>query len=166
MVAEVLLIDDEKSFGVSLKNVLSNQYGISVDYASTWDEGIGLFRVGQHELVIADYNLPGSRNGLKLLANIKRLRPSTRLVLISGFLPKDAEKTLSPLGLVDRYVAKSPTEMIAPLVEEAQAAVERAKTPSDWPNVTGAHVASESIDPGEIDRIDKVLSGYVPGTRS
>ncbi len=52
------------------------------------------------------------------------------------------------------------------LVEEAQAAVERAKTPSDWPNVTGAHVASESIDPGEIDRIDKVLSGYVPRARS
>src|ERR1035437_171441 len=103
MAARVLVIDDEATFLEPLKALLEAR-GIEADYETTWEGGREAFRVAQHELVIADYNLPGSDHGLLLLSAIKVLNPATRLVLMSGQLGPEVRAQVE--GVVDRFLEK------------------------------------------------------------
>src|SRR5688572_19887940 len=95
-----LLVEDNDAFAEELEAAL-NDRGLRIDRASGWEEGLELFRVNGYELVIADYNLPDTEHGLELLAQIKMLIPSSRLVLISGALTPAAERSLADIGLLD-----------------------------------------------------------------
>src|SRR5436190_1493564 len=103
MPANTLLIDDEVNLVQSIKAAFDIR-GLDLDTALSWDDGLQLFRVGLHDLVIADYNLPGSKLGLKLLARIKQLHPSSKLILISGYFDASAEELLPQTNLVDRFL--------------------------------------------------------------
>jgi len=80
-----LLIDDDAAITQAAKTTIEAQ-GLHIEIASTWDDGLAKFYAYSPDLVISDYNLPGSRMGLALLSEVSKLRPSVRLVLISAFL--------------------------------------------------------------------------------
>jgi DNA-binding response OmpR family regulator len=161
MAAHVLLIDDELGFSGSVKSFFDSA-GIELDCASTWQEGLNAFRVGQHELVIADYNLPGSDHGLRLLLEVRRLRPSSRLILISGALNEEEAQLLVPrAGLVDRFLPKAP-DLGRELLAEARDAVRRAEEPTDWTQVATAHVNWAKVDDALIEQIDQALRSQMP----
>src|SRR3954463_7259095 len=101
-----LLVEDNDDFAEELEAALKDR-GLFIDRASDWEEGLELFRVNGYELVIADYNLPNTDHGLELLAQVKMLIPSSRLILISGALTPGAERALSDVGLLDGYYSKS-----------------------------------------------------------
>jgi ActR/RegA family two-component response regulator len=124
-----LLVEDNEAFGASLRSALAAR-GYETDLATTWDDGLAAFRTGGHELVIADYNLPGSSHGLRLLAAAKLLVPSSRLVLISG------------------------AGELLPLVAEAAA---RATEPTDWRGFAAGYVADLDRDFPEVARVDEAL---------
>ena len=68
-----------------------------MDHAFGWQEALELFRVNGYELVVADYNLPDTQHGLQLLARMKLLVPTSKLILISGALTSapSARSTIS-----------------------------------------------------------------------
>lgn len=76
-----LIIDDDESLLESIRR-LADLRDLRLDTASTWEEGLSLFHVIAPCLVIADYHMPNSRNGLQLLAEIKGLQPSVRVILL------------------------------------------------------------------------------------
>lgn len=155
MSVDVLLIDDDAAFSRSVReNFLERD--LPLDLAESWEDGVALFRVGLHELVIADYNLPGSQHGLKLLATLKPLRPSTRLILISGAITSVPEQKIRSSGLVDEYLPKSP-RLIQQLADRAQEAISRGQCRSDWPRVAEAHLAGNQMDEAKIEEIDSLL---------
>jgi len=158
-IAATLLIDDDVGFSTSTKH-LFHERGIALDWAQSWDEGLGLFRVGLHELVIADYNLPGSSHGLRLLAKIKPLRPSSKLILISGALTSRAAKIVKETTLVDDYLEKT-ASLPDTLVELAQKAAGRAQESTDWPAAAGAYLAGSTVYEDDIKRIDAALQGEI-----
>ena len=90
-----LLVEDDDAFASELVSALADR-GLELDRASTWEEGLELFRVNGYELVIADYNLPDTEHGLKLLASMKSAMPSSHLVLISGGYPPAPRDDFSP----------------------------------------------------------------------
>ena len=96
-----LLIDDDQSLLESIRR-LADYNGLELDTAATWEEGLGLFHVLAPNVVIADYHMPDSRNGLQLLAEIKQLRPSIRVVLVSGYINDEDVKRVESLNIVDR----------------------------------------------------------------
>ena len=161
MGAHVLLIDDEEEFSNRVKNsfLLSN---IPLDHAASWDEGVAMFRVGLHELVIADYHLPqsdlpdSSLHGLKLLARIKPLRPSSELILISGAVTSVPEERIRRCGLVNTFLPKT-LNLVQTLIPKAQQAMDRAKRPCNWVTVAQAHRAGADIDESEIEEIDLLM---------
>lgn len=159
MNADVLLIDDETEFVNSIK-ISFSELNIPLDTAFTWDEGVRKFQVGLHELVIADYNLPNSLNGLKLLARIKPLRPSSRLILISGLIRNVPEEAILIKGLIDRYLPKTP-DISSLLVEEAKDAVKRAACPTNWQIVAAAHILGSEIEESKIDEKDQLLQNNI-----
>jgi len=162
MAAHVILIDDEQTFAMSIKS-LFEAASLELDCASTWQEGLDGFRVGQHELVIADYNLPGSNHGLKLLLEARRLRPSSRLILISGALNEEKAAELVPrAGLVDKYLPKD-SSLAEKILAEAGDAVKRARETTDWTRVAASHLNRAKLDDADIDELDKALRLQMPG---
>jgi ActR/RegA family two-component response regulator len=150
-----LLIDDEENFRNSIASAFELR-GIPLDVAPDWETGLALFQACAHELVIADYNLPNSKNGLLLLTEAKAHRPASKLILISGVLSDTATEILQSSSLVDAYLPKRP-DIADQLLEAAQEAAQRAVEPTDWTRVADAYLASAELDRKEIERIDEAL---------
>lgn len=154
-----LLVEDDDDLAETLVNVFQEK-GVPVERARDWDQGLGLFRAGGHELVIADYNLPGSDHGLLLLLQVKVLMPSTRLVLISGALTEQAELELAPLGLIDAYFRKG-SELAQELLPWVLDSARRAGQPTDWQNFAEGHLSEPATHRAEVARIDAILRASV-----
>jgi ActR/RegA family two-component response regulator len=153
--ASTLLIDDETGFVESVAASFEAR-DLLLDVASSWESGLALYRAGLHELVVADYNLPGSKHGLKLLLEVKALRPSSRLVLISGRVTPTAADLIAAAGLVDRFIPKT-TDMARELIDEGREAERRSMQDTDWRHVAGAHLARSSIDEAALEAVDAAL---------
>jgi DNA-binding NtrC family response regulator len=156
-----LLIDDEENFRNSIAGAFELR-GIPLDVAADWDIGLALFQACAHELVIADYNLPDSRNGLQLLAEAKYHRPASKLILISGVLSDAANEILDDSALVDEYLPKRP-DIAERLVEAAREAATRAEEPTDWARVAQAYLASSELAHEEVERVDEALRREMGG---
>lgn len=156
MQAATLLIDDQQTFLDTLSATF-RVHDVPLEVAATWDEGIERFRVGLHELVIADYDLQQAKQGLMLLLEIKQMRPSTRLILISGAITPTASHILDAEQLVDSYMSKGPN-LIDSLLDEAQEAEQRALGRTDWEKAAQAHVAKAGIDHDALERLDAELN--------
>jgi ActR/RegA family two-component response regulator len=155
MAATVLLIDDKPEFLETMTMSFAAN-DIAIDVAKSWEEGLALFRVALHELVVADYNLPGSRMGLQLLLEVKRLRASTNLILISGAVNLAGGDLIEASGLVDRFIPKG-ADMAGELLREARAAEARVAGPTDWRAVGGAHTRKAGIDESALEAVDRAL---------
>lgn len=155
--AYALLIDDDDALRESLAAMADNA-GLRLDTAATWDDGLAAFHVLSPELVICDYHLPGSRNGLKLLAELRQYRPSVRLVLLSGYLDTASAARVEALGLVQRAVVKgTPTAADVILEEIAHSAEVTSDEPQDWRAYAQAHVAAAEVAEEQLDALDAIL---------
>jgi DNA-binding NtrC family response regulator len=153
--ASTLLVEDNDGLAMSLVSAF-NDHNLNIERAQSWEEGLRSFRAAGHELVIADYNLPGSEHGLLLLLQVKQLLPSTRLVLISGALSQQAERALKPPGLIDAYFRKHVglADDLLPWITDA---FERAHQPTDWRRFASGHLSDPDEQRAEVQRIDSIL---------
>jgi CheY-like chemotaxis protein len=152
-----LVIDDDADLLESLKATV-RQHNLDVVAASTWNEGLSLFHVLSPNLVIADYNMPGSRHGLQLLAEIKQLRPSVRLILMSAYLSEEDMDRVESLGLVDRAFTKgSAVTTTEAILDEIARAAETADKGTDWVEFAKAHVDGQSVSQEALDELDSAL---------
>lgn len=152
-----LIIDDDIKLLDSLERLVDSA-GYRVEVASSWEAGLSAFSALSPELVIADYNLPGSSHGLKLLAEIRNLRPSVRLILISGFVRAASLQQAEHENLVDRVVSKGDLELTSVLLEEVADAVARSERPTDWSEFAGAYLAAGVSDATTLDATDHLLA--------
>lgn len=152
-----LLIDDDVNL---LETIRSNveELGLELHTASSWDEGLALFHVVSPTLVLADYNLPGSSHGLRLLLEIRSLRPSVRLVLVSGVVNPDELSKVEALGLVDRVLSKGTgMESTRQILAEVSGASATRDEPTDWTSFAQALVDHRSFDEKAIEELDDRL---------
>ena len=151
-----LLIDDERGARESLARA-ADEAGYELLTAEDWDEGVAMFQVYSPALVIADYNLPGSRLGIKLLAEIRRLTPAVRLVLLSGYIDEADVPAIEGLGLVDRAIPKTREGVTEQLLEEIGAARADAHKATDWQAYADAHQNAKMVEQSDIDELDRRL---------
>lgn len=79
--ASILIVDDNALTLLTLTRILE-QHGYAVLAASDAGSALLLARAEPVDLVITDYNLPGSRGGL--VAALKGLWPALPVVVLSG----------------------------------------------------------------------------------
>jgi two-component system response regulator FlrC len=83
MTTPVLVVDDEPMVRKSLAQALERA-GANVITAADGQEALARFREQKSAVVFSDVKMPGM-DGLTLLRSLKRLDPSTPVVLITGF---------------------------------------------------------------------------------
>jgi two-component system response regulator HydG len=81
--ATILVIEDDLTFSRILVGFLSRQ-GFTVENANKGSDGIRLFANSNIELVLLDYRLPDT-TGLDVLAEIKKERPRTQVIIMTSF---------------------------------------------------------------------------------
>ena len=152
-----LLIDDDTDIISSATHLVHSQ-GFTLETASTWEEGLDKFYALSPDLIISDFNLPGSEMGLSLLLRISLLRPSVRLVLISAYLNENDVDAILQFDLVHDVVRKIDSMNTArTILAEVRLACERASDPTDWPAFAAAFLRINQLDNDAFTILNQVL---------
>jgi len=103
----ILVVDDEGSFGKLVGRVLSRE-GMNVATTTRGDEAIALLEQSDPGLVIVDYMLKEERDGLDLIELMRGKRPRLPALLISGFPSDDVEHRVATMR--STYYLEKPFE--------------------------------------------------------
>lgn len=98
--ARILCIDDEPT-AIRARRLLLEAEGHEVIEATTGAEGIRLFQSEPTDAVVVDYWMAGM-HGLEVAREIKRLSPTTPVIILSGFVELPGEA----VGIADRWILK------------------------------------------------------------
>jgi len=107
METSVLLVDDEAQFVEIVSSRLESR-GFTVSTASSGDEAVEIVERKEPDVVILDVVMP-VQDGIDTLREIKRLRPLTEVIMLTGHGTVDSAIQGMRLGAYD-YLMK-PTDM-------------------------------------------------------
>ncbi len=79
----LLLVDDDEVLRERLARAFRDR-GLEVATAGNADEALKLARADPPELAVVDLKMPG-RGGLDLIAELRRIDPETRVVVLTGY---------------------------------------------------------------------------------
>jgi two-component system response regulator PilR (NtrC family) len=100
---EILLADDEATFRETLAKVLREE-GMTVTAAADGTQAISAIMQRPYAVAILDIQMPGA-NGIKVLREIMKIRPETRVIMITAFGTVEMAVEAIKLGACD-YVMK------------------------------------------------------------
>ena len=100
---KILLMDDEPLVRSLLRQVLESA-GHTVTEASNGQEGVRSFRENDFDLVITDHGMP-VMNGLDAAFRIKKQKPETPVILITGWQTETDATFRKPSG-IDEFITK------------------------------------------------------------
>src|SRR6185436_4672594 len=99
----VLIIDDEEEIRESIEILLTSE-GLSVETASTGEEGLKKIEEHSYDAVLLDLMLPG-RSGMEVQKDIKRIDPTLPVVIITAIGALETAITAIKEGSFD-YITK------------------------------------------------------------
>jgi DNA-binding NtrC family response regulator len=103
--ANILVIDDEKSIRSTLKDILEHE-GFNVELASNGQEAIEKFSKGQFDAVLCDIKMPGM-DGIEVLEKIQEISNDVPVIMISGHGTIDTAVEAIKKGAFD-FIEKPP----------------------------------------------------------
>lgn len=138
MSTKVLLVDDEEQFVEVLSQRLSSR-NFNVETAFNGDDAIEIVNARDVDVVILDVVMPG-RDGIETLREIKRIRPITEVIMLTGHGTVETAIQGMKLGAYD-YLMKptDTTELVDKITKAHQRKIEH----------------EERIRQAEVDRLVK-----------
>ena len=108
----VLLCVDDEPLGLEVRKVMLQRQGYDVLTATSGREALKVFAANQITAVILDYSMP-EMNGCQVAAELKRLNPKVKILLLSAYLdlPEEATKYVDARAVK----ATSPTAFLSAL---------------------------------------------------
>jgi len=103
MSIRVLLVDDEKDFANYTAKRLSAR-GMQVQTAYSGRSAMRWVAAQPVDVVVLDLFMPGM-DGFEVFREIKRVRPDTQVIMLSGHVDREAVEEGEALGAVD-YIRK------------------------------------------------------------
>ena len=101
----ILLVDDEKEVVEALKMYFDLQ-GTPCWVAADGDQALKIVAEQKPDLVLLDITLQGSRlTGFQVLQEAKRLLPSTKIFMVTGYSDESSHAKAKELG-ADGYLEK------------------------------------------------------------
>jgi CheY-like chemotaxis protein len=96
---EIMIVDDEPQVAEVLARSLSRQ-GHHTTVVHSGEEALDRLRTLPLDAMFLDVSMPGM-NGLDVMAEVKRLKPSLAVVIITGHATPDEVERVKELGAVD-----------------------------------------------------------------
>jgi two-component system nitrogen regulation response regulator NtrX len=96
----VLVIDDEKSIRDSIKMILEYEK-YNVIFAEQGTKGLAVFRDQVPDVVLLDIKMPGGKDGIEILRDMKQLLPEIPVIMISGHATFDTAVEATKIGAYD-----------------------------------------------------------------
>lgn len=125
----VLLVDDEEIIVRTMKDDLEFE-GYRVDVALDGQEGLSLFAVHRHNLVIVDLIMK-EMGGIELAQKIKEIDPQTKVVVLTGYGTRQSAIDALRLGvsdfLIKPYNRKDLSQKVAKVLGDQEEVVLRSK---------------------------------------
>lgn len=103
--ANILVIDDERSIRNVLKDILSNE-GYKVDEAADGEEGLKKFTEKNYDVVLCDIKMP-KLDGIDFLAKATELNAEVPIIMVSGHGNIETAVDAVKKGAYD-YISKPP----------------------------------------------------------
>ncbi len=103
--ANILLVDDEKSIRKTLKEILEYE-GYTVDEAQDGAEGLRMIQDGDYDVVLMDIKMP-KMDGMEVLEKMQQSNADVPVIMISGHGTLETAVDAVKKGAFD-YVAKPP----------------------------------------------------------
>lgn len=100
--ASILICDDDTGIRDSLRLILHQEYDLA--YAANGAEAVQHLKKNPADLVIMDIKMP-RLSGLEALQKMKRVRPRTRILMITGYESSDVAVQAVNQG-ADDYLTK------------------------------------------------------------
>lgn len=114
---KILIADDHAVVRQGLKQIISEQTDMRVaGEAETAAEVLQLARIEDWDVIVLDITMPGGKNGLDLLPELKQIRPAAKVLILSMHAEEQfAVRALK--GGASGYITKqsAPTELIRAL---------------------------------------------------
>ncbi|MCP4604183.1 MAG: response regulator [Proteobacteria bacterium] len=99
---KVLLVDDEEEFLDTLGNRLQNR-SLEVMGAASGEEALSILEGYQADVVVLDVRMPGI-GGIETLKEIKRTKPLTEVIILTGYASTHTAIQVMELGAFDYLV--------------------------------------------------------------
>jgi CheY-like chemotaxis protein len=94
---KILLVDDDKDMCESLADVLTIDSNYTAFYCTKPLEAIEKVKKEDFDLIILDYKMP-EMNGIELMKNIKKIKPSIIIFVLTAFISNDLIKQAKKEG--------------------------------------------------------------------
>ena len=125
---KLLIIDDEPSIRLSIKAVLGNEE-ITVFGAESADEGLRLTAEQSPEVILLDIKL-GSRSGLEVFHDLRRIDARSLIIFITGFGTTETAIEAMKLGAYDYLTKPLDAKQLKHVVGQALAISRLAHVPT------------------------------------
>lgn len=104
---KIILLDDHKLFGSSIKLLLEEQDEIEFcDYVSTIDDLFKYLQIKNYDIVLLDINLKSEKTGLDLIGEVLEIYSDINVVILTSYDIKNYKETAYKLGVKD-FINKS-----------------------------------------------------------
>lgn len=145
--ASILVVDDDDLFRERLARALADR-GYEARTAAGYDEAIASCEADSPEYAVVDLRMPG-RSGMELVRDIKRIDPSTRIVVLTGY--GSVATAVEAIRLGATYYVHKPAD-----ADDVLAAFARGEAPPLEP--APQEYRAPSLARAEWEHISRVLS--------
>ncbi|MBI5408467.1 MAG: response regulator [Nitrospirae bacterium] len=114
--AWVLIVDDQRELREFLRYTLKDKYAVAV--AGEAEEAIKYMTDYQVDLVLLDFNMP-KMDGLTALKEIKKIRPDTEVIMMTGYAPPDTRKEALESGAFAFFMKPFDIDELLKTINEA-----------------------------------------------
>lgn len=103
---KIILLDDHKIFGESLKMLLEEQDEISCAYVSKGQDFLKMIRKEIYDIFLIDINLKDDKTGLDLIKDLIEDHPKQKIIVLTSYDLDNYKDMAFKLGVRD-YINKS-----------------------------------------------------------
>ena len=118
MKKRIMVCDDEEGIRESLKLILEKDYDLT--FAQNGDEAIQAMKTSPVDITILDIKMP-KKDGLETLKELKKLSPSSKVIIATGYKSVDIAQEALNLGATDYVVKPFDRDKIRKVVQKYSA---------------------------------------------
>ena len=120
---KVLMVDDEEQFRSTTSKIL-NRRGYETTVAESGEEAIDILKKTSQDVVILDIRMPGM-DGLEALAQIKKIDPDVRIIMLTGHGGGESAKESLEHGAFDYLNKPCDIELLSLKINDAYDAAQK-----------------------------------------